>query len=66
MYEDIILANKKAFGDNAVNAGTIVQINGINQFEVVNEFYSFRSLISEAELKSLIKLSEFTRANIDF
>ncbi len=66
MYEDIIIANKKAFGDNVVSDSTILQINNVNQFEVINEFYGFRSLISETELKSLIKLNEFAKGNIDF
>eukprot|EP00347_Sterkiella_histriomuscorum_P012073 403369992 len=66
MYDDIIIANKKIFGENEVQNNTITQLNQISQLEVAQELFSFRALISEAELKSMIQLNEICNTNIDF
>ncbi|CDW71523.1 UNKNOWN [Stylonychia lemnae] len=66
MYDDIIVANRKIFGENEQQTTAINAINAINQFEVAQELFSFRALISQSELKSMIQLNEICKANIDF
>ena len=66
MYDDIIIANKKIYGENETQVTAITAINAINQLDVARELFSFRALISQAELKSMIQLNEICQTNIDF
>lgn len=54
MYDDIIVANRKIFGENEQIASAVQAVNAVNQLEVAQELFSFRALISQAELKSMI------------
>lgn len=66
MYDDIIIANKKIFGESELQTQTITALNGINYQDVASELFSFRALISQDELKSMIQLNEICSANINF
>lgn len=66
LYADIILTNKKTFGVSELLDKTIGQISQVNEISVVNELYSFRALITENELKSMIQLNNIQNSNIDF
>ena len=66
MYDDILIANKKVMGENELQSQAIKAVNDINQGEVAGELYSFRALISQEELKSMIQLNEICNTNIDF
>jgi len=46
MYDDIIIANKKIFGESELQTQTITALNGINYQDVASELFSFRALIS--------------------
>jgi len=66
LYQDIVEHNMAIFGENKKNIDVMKELSGLNHLQVVDELYSFRAVVSQPELESMVKVRHFQKINFDF